>query len=43
MNFEQMMDPGQMLQMMRKELTGIGFREMRTPQEVDSVLRKSIS
>jgi putative YphP/YqiW family bacilliredoxin len=40
MNFEQMMDPGQMLQMMRKELTGIGFREMRTPQEVDSVLKE---
>ena len=40
MNFQQMMDPGQMLQMMRQELTGIGFREMRTPQEVDAVLKE---
>lgn len=40
MNFGQMMDPGQMLQMMRQELTNIGFGEMRTPREVDAVLKE---
>jgi putative YphP/YqiW family bacilliredoxin len=33
------MDPQQMVRAMRQELTGIGFREMRTPQEVDAVLK----
>ena len=31
----------QFVQPMRDELTRIGFREMRTPEEVDSVLSKS--
>ena len=33
------MDPQQMVRAMRQELTGIGFREMRTEQEVDAVLK----
>lgn len=33
------MYPQEMLQPMRNELTSIGFREMRTPEEVDSVLK----
>jgi bacilliredoxin len=32
------MYPEEMVQPMRKELTSIGFRELRTPQEVDAVL-----
>ena len=28
-----------MVQMMREELTGVGFREMRTPEEVDAMLK----
>ena len=28
-----------MVQMMREELTRVGFREMRTPQEVDATLK----
>ena len=34
------MNPEDMLRMMRQELTGIGFREMRTPQEVDATLKE---
>ena len=34
------MYPEEMVQPMREELTGIGFREMRTPEEVDAVLGK---
>jgi bacilliredoxin len=30
-----------MTQSMREELTGIGFRELRTPQDVDEVLDKT--
>jgi bacilliredoxin len=32
------MYPEEMVQPMRKELTRVGFREMRTPEEVDEVL-----
>ncbi|HEV2495833.1 MAG TPA: BrxA/BrxB family bacilliredoxin [Terriglobia bacterium] len=32
------MYPEEMVQPMREELTNIGFRELRTPQEVDAVL-----
>ncbi len=35
------MYPEEMVQPMRQELTSIGFREMRTPQEVDSVLKQA--
>lgn len=35
------MYPEEMLRPMREELTEIGFREMRTPEEVDSVLKDS--
>jgi putative YphP/YqiW family bacilliredoxin len=35
------MYPEEMVQPFREELTGIGFRELRTPQEVDSVLGKA--
>lgn len=35
------MYPEEMVQPMREELTGIGFRELRTPDEVDSVLAKT--
>ena len=34
------MYPEEMVQPMREELTRIGFREMRTPEEVDSVLKR---
>ena len=33
------MYPEEMVQPMREELTSIGFREMRTPDEVDAVLK----
>jgi len=33
------MYPEEIVQPMREELTRIGFRDMRTPQEVDSVLK----
>jgi bacilliredoxin len=32
------MYPEEMVQPMRKDLTRVGFREMRTPEEVDAVL-----
>ncbi len=32
--------PEEMVREMREELTNIGFREMRTPQDVDAVLQK---
>jgi putative YphP/YqiW family bacilliredoxin len=32
------MYPEEMVRPMREELTGIGFREMRTPEEVDALL-----
>jgi putative YphP/YqiW family bacilliredoxin len=35
------MYPEEMVQPMREELTSIGFREMRTPQEVDSALNRA--
>jgi putative YphP/YqiW family bacilliredoxin len=35
------MYPEEMVQPMREELTRIGFRDMRTPQEVDSVLKNA--
>lgn len=35
------MYPEEMVQPMREELTRIGFKEMRTPEEVDSVLGKA--
>jgi putative YphP/YqiW family bacilliredoxin len=35
------MYPEEMVQPMREELTSIGFREMLTPQEVDSVLKNA--
>jgi bacilliredoxin len=35
------MYPEEMVQPMREELTRIGFREMRTPAEVDSVLAET--
>jgi putative YphP/YqiW family bacilliredoxin len=34
------MFPEEMVRGMREELTRVGFREMRTPQEVDSVLKQ---
>ena len=34
------MFPEEMVKGMREELTRVGFREMRTPQEVDSVLKQ---
>ena len=34
------MYPEDMVRPMREELTRIGFREMRTPEEVDSVLKQ---
>jgi putative YphP/YqiW family bacilliredoxin len=34
------MYPEEMVQPMRDELTSIGFREMRTPEEVDAVLKQ---
>jgi putative YphP/YqiW family bacilliredoxin len=34
------MYPEEMVQPMREELASIGFREMRTPEEVDSALRQ---
>ena len=33
------MYPEEMVQPMREELTGLGFREMRTPAEVDRILK----
>ena len=33
------MYPEEMLEPMREELTSIGFRELRTPDEVDSVMK----
>jgi putative YphP/YqiW family bacilliredoxin len=33
------MYPEEMVRPMRQELTSIGFREMRTPEEVDSLLK----
>ena len=33
------MFPEEMVKSMREELTGIGFQEMRTPQDVDSALK----
>lgn len=33
------MYPDEMVQPMRDELTGIGFRELKTPEEVDAVLK----
>ncbi len=35
------MYPEEMVQPMREELTRMGFKEMRTPEEVDSVLGKA--
>jgi len=35
------MYPEEMLQPMREELTSLGFRELRTPDEVDSILKHS--
>jgi putative YphP/YqiW family bacilliredoxin len=35
------MYPEEMVQPMREELTGVGFRELRSPQEVDAVLGQS--
>jgi putative YphP/YqiW family bacilliredoxin len=35
------MFPEEMVKGMREELTRVGFREMRTPQEVDSVLKQN--
>ena len=35
------MYPEEFVTPMREELTGIGFRELRTPEEVDSVLRNA--
>src|SRR5271154_6118642 len=34
------MFPEEMVRPMREELTSIGFREMRTPEDVDTVLKK---
>jgi putative YphP/YqiW family bacilliredoxin len=34
------MYPEEMIRPMRQELTNIGFREMRTPEEVDSALKQ---
>jgi putative YphP/YqiW family bacilliredoxin len=34
------MYPEEIVRPMREELTSIGFREMRTPEEVDSVLKQ---
>src|SRR5271170_7093626 len=34
------MFPEQMIRPMREELTSIGFREMRTPEDVDSALKQ---
>ena len=33
------MFPEEMVKSMREELTGIGFRELRTPQDVDNTLK----
>ncbi|MBZ5545651.1 MAG: BrxA/BrxB family bacilliredoxin [Acidobacteriia bacterium] len=33
--------PEEMVQPMREELTGVGFRELRTPDEVDALLGRS--
>ncbi len=33
------MFPEEMVRSMREELTGIGFRELRTPQDVDNTLK----
>ena len=33
------MYPEQFVRPMREELTSIGFREMRTPEEVDAILK----
>ncbi|MGH9770516.1 MAG: BrxA/BrxB family bacilliredoxin, partial [Candidatus Acidiferrales bacterium] len=35
------MYPEEMIRPMREELTSIGFREMRTPEEVDSILQQA--
>ena len=35
------MYPEEMVRPMREELTGVGFRELRTPDEVDAVLGRS--
>ena len=35
------MYPEEMVQPMREELTSVGFRELRTPDEVDSVLQRA--
>ena len=35
------MYPEEMVQPMREELTSVGFRELRTPDEVDYVLRRA--
>jgi putative YphP/YqiW family bacilliredoxin len=35
------MYPDEMLQPMREELTSLGFRELRTPDEVDSILKRA--
>ena len=34
------MYPEEFVRPMREELTSIGFREMRTPEEVDAVLKQ---
>ncbi|MGC1659445.1 MAG: BrxA/BrxB family bacilliredoxin, partial [Candidatus Acidiferrales bacterium] len=33
------MYPEELVAPMRKELTGLGFQELRTPQEVDTILK----
>ena len=35
------MYPEEVVQPMREELTSIGFRELRTPEEVDSILKRA--
>ena len=35
------MYPEEVVQPMREELTSIGFRELRTPDEVDSILKRA--
>ena len=36
------MYPEEMIRPMREELTTIGFREMRTPEEVDAILAQEM-